>query len=283
MFRRLHFVRHTWFLVLSVGLALFLAMEAVLVVTDNINLLPTVILLGATLVPVTFVTYIYQRVRVKEIPVATIAVTVFLGGAIGLILAGLLEYATLRELGLLQLLGVSIIEESAKLVIPAGLYLLGRYRTEADGLLFGVASGMGFAAMESMGYGLVSFLQSQGSIGALQLTLLVRALFAPVGHAAWTGLLCAVVWRERQRAGRRTINPAVIGAFVLAVLLHTAWNTMATLTEHTSIGWVGIELGGLVAVGAVSLAILIRRMREAGLRHPSHFGVPVQNPGGSAF
>jgi len=283
MLRRFHFVRHTWFLVLSVGLALFLAMEAVLVVTDNINLLPTVILLGATLVPVTFVTYIYQRVRVKEIPVATIAVTVFLGGAIGLILAGLLEYATLRELGLLQLLGVSVIEESAKLVIPAVLYLLGRYRTEADRLLFGVASGMGFAAMESMGYGLVSFLQSQGSIGALQLTLLVRALFAPVGHAAWTGLLCAVVWRERQRAGRRTINPAVIGAFVLAVLLHTAWNTMATLTDHTSIGWVGIEFGGLIAVGAVSLAILIRRMREAGLRHPSHFVTAVQNHAGPEF
>ena len=271
MFKRLHFVRHTWFLVLSAGLAVFLAMEAVLVVTDNINLLPTVILLGATLVPVTFVTYVYQRVRVKDIPIETIAVTVFLGGAIGLILAGLLEYATLRELGFLQLLGVSTIEESAKLVIPVALYLRGRYRSEADGLLFGVASGMGFAAMESMGYGLVSFLQSQGSIGALQLTLLVRALFAPVGHAAWTGLACAVIWRERQRAGRNVLNPAVIGAFLLAVLLHTAWNTMASLTDHTSIGWVGIEFIGLIVIGLVSLVILIRRMREAGLRHPSHF------------
>jgi protease PrsW len=271
MFKRLHFVRHTWFLVLSVGLAVFLAMEAVLVVTDNLNLLPTVILLGATLVPVAFVTYVYQRTQVKDIPIATIAVTVFLGGAIGLILAGLLEYATLRELGYLQLLGVSTIEESAKLVIPVALYLRGHHRSEADGLLFGVASGMGFAAMESMGYGLVSFLQSQGSIGALQLTLLVRALFAPVGHAAWTGLACAVIWRERQRAGRNVLNWAVVGAFLVAVLLHTAWNTMASLTDHTSIGWVGIEFIGLIVVGLVSLVILIRRMREAGLRHPSHF------------
>lgn len=276
MFKRLHFVRHTWFLVLSVGLAVFLAMEAVLVVTDNINLLPTVILLGATLVPVTFVTYVYQRVRVKDIPIATIAVTVFLGGAIGLILAGLLEYATLRELGLPQLLGVSLIEESGKLVIPVALYLIGRHRSEADGLLFGVASGMGFAAMESMGYGLVAFLQSQGSIGALQLTLLVRALFAPVGHAAWTGLVCALIWRDRQRAGgRNVLTWAVIGAFLVVVLLHTAWNTMASLTDHTSIGWIGIEFMGLIVVGSVSLAILIRRMREAGLRHPSHFRAVV--------
>ncbi len=273
MLKRLHFVRHTWFIVLSVGLAVFLAMETVLVVTDNINLLPTVILLGATLVPVTFVTYVYQRVRVKELPLATIAVTVFLGGAIGLILAGFLEYVTLRGLGLLQLLGVSVIEESAKLVVPAILYFLGRHRSEADGLLFGVASGMGFAAMESMGYGLVSFLQSEGSIGALQLTLLVRALFSPVGHAAWTGLVCAIIWRERQRAGRNTLNWAVVGAFLVAVLLHTAWNTMASLTDHTSIGWVGIEFGGLIIVGTVSLVILIRRMREAGLRHPSHFDI----------
>jgi RsiW-degrading membrane proteinase PrsW (M82 family) len=275
MFKRLHFVRHTWFLVLSVGLAVFLAMEAVLVVTDNINLLPTVILLGATLVPVAFVTYVYQRTQVKDIPMATIAVTVFLGGAIGLILAGLLEYATLRELGFLQLLGVSTIEESAKLVIPVALYLRGRYRSEADGLLFGVASGMGFAAMESMGYGLVAFLQSQGSIGALQLTLLVRALFAPVGHAAWTGLVCAIVWRERQRSGRNALNWAVVGAFLVAVLLHTAWNTMASLTDHTSIGWVGIEFIGLIIVGLGSLIILIRRMREAGLRHPSHFSTTL--------
>ena len=273
MFRRLEFVRHTWFLALAGGFALFAAMDAALVVTSNPNLLPTVIILGASLVPVTFVIYVYQRVQVKNVPIPTIAVIVFLSGAVGLLVAGLVEYATLRELGFLQLLGVGVIEESAKLIIPVAVYLRGRYRSEADGLLFGVASGMGFAALESMGHGLTAFLQSQGSIGSLQETLLVRALVSPVGHGAWTGLVCAVMWRERQRAGHSILNWSIFSAFLAAVLLHTAWDILGSLTGRISIRWVGIEFIGLIAVGLVSLGLLIRRMREAGLRHPSHFSV----------
>jgi RsiW-degrading membrane proteinase PrsW (M82 family) len=271
VFKRLEFVRHTWFLALVGGLALFAAMDVALVVTSNPNLMPAVILLGASLVPVTFVIYVYQRVQVKNVPIPTIAVIVFLSGAVGLLVAGLVEYATLRKLGFLQLLGVGVIEESAKLIIPVAVYLRGRYRSEADGLLFGVASGMGFAALESMGHGLTAFLQSQGSIGSLEETLLVRALVSPVGHGAWTGLVCAVIWRERQRAGHTTLNWSIVSAFLTAVLLHTAWDILGSLTGRISIRWVGIEFIGLIVVGLVSLGLLIRRMREAGLRHPSHF------------
>jgi hypothetical protein len=112
MLRRLHFVRHTWFPVLCVGLALFGAMDLALIMTDIINLLPTVILLGATLVPVTFVVYVYQCFQVKEVPVATVAVVAFLAGALGLLAAGLLEYAALRELGFLRLLGVGLVRRA---------------------------------------------------------------------------------------------------------------------------------------------------------------------------
>jgi len=182
-----------------------------------------------------------------------------------------LEYATLRELGFLRLLGVGVVEECAKLVIPIAVYLRRRYTSEADGLLFGVASGMGFAALESMGYGLVTFLRWQGSLGNLGMTLLVRALLSPVGHAAWTGLVCAVVWRQRERAGRSVLRWPIVNAFMVAVLLHTAWNVTASLTSRTSIHWIGVELLGLMVVGLTNLILLIRRMREAGLRHPAHF------------
>lgn len=265
-----HFVKHWWFLVLAVGLAIFVALDAVLIATRNVNLLPATIVLGATLVPVTFVVYVYQRVKAQEVPIVLIALTVFLGGALGLIVAGALEFATLQELGVLQLLGVGVIEESAKLIVPVAIYFRGHYRSEADGLLFGVASGMGFAALESMGYGLSAFLGSEGSITALQTTLLVRALIAPVGHAAWTGFVCAVLWREREKAGRRTLNWKVASAFVAAVLLHTAWNIAGSLTASEQFAWVGYGIIGLIIVGAVSLLLLVLRMREAGLRHPAH-------------
>lgn len=275
--RRFEFVKHTWFLVLAVGLAIFVAMDATFIVTHNVRLLPTVILLGASLVPVTFVVYVYQRVQAKDVPVAAVAVVAFLGGAIGLLVAGMLEYATLRELGVLKLLGVGLIEESAKLILPLAMYLRGRYRSEADGLLFGVASGMCFSAMESMGYGLAAFLQYKGSIGVLETTLLLRGLLSPLGHAAWTGLVCAFIWRERQRTGHMTLSFAVVAAFLAAVLLHASWDTVGSLTSRSSIGWVGIELLGLIVVGAVSLALLIWRMRRAGLRHPSHYSGAPQN------
>lgn len=271
LLKRFEFVRHTWFLVLVVGLAIFVAMDAAFIITLNTRLLPTVLLLGASLVPATFVIYVYQRVRAKDVPISALAVVAFLGGALGLLVAGLLEYATLRELGIFRLLGVGLIEESAKLILPLAVYFRARYHTEADGLLFGIASGMGFSAMESMGYGLAAFLQSNGGIGALEETLLLRGLLAPVGHAAWTGLVCAVIWRERQRAGHMTLNFAVLAAFLAAVLLHTSWDTMGSLTSRLSIAWVGFEFAGLAVVSAVSLGLLIWRMRKAGLRHPSHF------------
>jgi protease PrsW len=257
--------------VLVVGLAIYVALDITLGVTKNLRLLPTVILLGASLVPVTFVVYVYQRVRVRDIPLGAVALVAFLGGAVGLIVAGMLEYATLRELGVFQLLGVSVIEESAKLILPLAVYFHGRYRTEADGLLFGVASGMCFSAMESMGYGLSAFLQNNGAVGALEATLLLRGLVSPVGHAAWTGLVCALIWRERQRAGHITLNMTVVAAFLAAILLHTSWNTLGSLTSRSSINWVGFQLLGLAAVGAISLALLIWRMRKAGLRHPAHY------------
>jgi RsiW-degrading membrane proteinase PrsW (M82 family) len=279
MLRRFEFVKHTWFLVLVVGLAIYVALDITLAVTNNLRLLPTVILLGASLVPVTFVVYVYQRVRVKDVPLGAVALVAFLSGAVGLIVAGLLEYATLRDLGIFQLLGVSVIEEIAKLILPLSIYFIGRYRSEADGLLFGVASGMCFSAMETMGYGLAAFLQSNGAVGALEATLLVRGLVAPLGHAAWTGLVCAIIWRERQRSGHVTLNLAVVAAFLVAVLLHTSWNTAASLTSRLSLDWVGFQLLGLAVVGAASLALLIWRMRKAGLRHPAHYsGIPRPSP-----
>src|SRR5438094_6996365 len=170
MHRWLGFVRSAWFRLFLGGLALLLLVVGALARTGDPIYVPTVLLLGAFLVPVTLVAYLYEREPVGDVPLATVAVCFLWGGALGTVIAGLLEYRTLHALGPLALLGVGLIEESAKLVVPLGLYLRGRYRSEADGLLFGVAAGMGFAALETMGYGFVALLQSRGNIGALEMT-----------------------------------------------------------------------------------------------------------------
>ena len=48
-------------------------------------------------------------------------VSAFFGGVIGTVVAGTLEYNTLRGLGVLPMLLVALIEESAKLIVPVVL------------------------------------------------------------------------------------------------------------------------------------------------------------------
>ena len=190
-------------------------------------------------------------------------VTFLWGGALGVAVAGFLEYATLRNLGTGELFGVGLIEESAKMIIPIAIFLRGRYRHEADGLLFGVAAGMGFAGLETMGYGFSNFLQSQGDVNTLNQVLLVRGLLSPAGHAAWTGIVCAALWHQREKAGHAVVNWTVIGAFLLAVLLHALWDIASNINQITGTQIIGLEYFGLFLIGGISLWLLIWRLRKA--------------------
>jgi RsiW-degrading membrane proteinase PrsW (M82 family) len=254
--------RQRWWQILLSGAVFFFVLARLLADTKNPNLIPSVLVLGAFLVPVTFLAYLGERLPVRDVPLSAIAVCFLWGGAVGISLAGFLEYKTLRDFGVVPMLAIGLIEESVKLAFPLVLFVRGRYRTEAEGLLFGVAAGMGFAALETMGYGFVAFLESRGNLGTLELTLLMRGLLSPAGHAAWTGLVCAVLWRERNRAGHAVVNRAVIGAFALAVVLHALWDTFSTIAAANRVHWLRIELASLV-IAVVGLTLLLRRVSEA--------------------
>lgn len=177
-------------------------------------------------------------------------------------IAGTLEYDVIRALGFLPKLGIGLIEESAKLAVPLIFFFPGRYRSEAMGIVLGVATAASFAALETMGYGFVSLLASKGNLGVLDEVLLIRGLTSPAGHMAWTGQVCAVLWRERLRRGRIAFDWRVGGAFLLAVVLHALWDTFASIKTTTLTGFlVAASLSLLVAL--VSLVILIRKVREA--------------------
>ena len=83
--------------------------------------------------------------------------------------------------------------------MPLIFYFVGRYRSEAAGIVLGVATAAGFAGLETMGYGFVSLLTSKDNLGVLDEVLLVRGLTSTAGHMAWTGLVCAVLWRDSRR------------------------------------------------------------------------------------
>jgi protease PrsW len=255
-------LRRRWFQIFVSGLLLLFLVERTLVATGDPNYVPSAILLGAFLVPVTFVTYLYERLPNWDVPLPAVAVCFIWGGVLGTVVAGTLEYDVMKTLGFLPKLGIGLIEESAKLILPLVFYFLGRYRSEAAGIVLGVATAAGFAALETMGYGFVSLLQSKGNLGILDEVLLVRGLSSPAGHMSWTGLVCAVLWRERLKVGHATLNWRVGGAFLMAVLLHALWDTVPSLRSATFVGSLGIGFLSLL-VALVGLVLLIRRVREA--------------------
>jgi len=259
---RIKLWRRHWLQIFVSGLLLLFLVERTLVATGDLNYVPSAILLGAFLVPVTFTTYLYERLPDWEVPLPAIAICFVWGGVLGTVVAGSLEYDVMKSLGFLPKLGIGVIEEGAKLILPLVFYFLGRYRSEAAGIVLGVTTAMGFAALETMGYGFTSLLLSKGNLGVLDGVLLVRGLMSPAGHAAWTGLVCAVLWRERLKAGHATFNWRVGGAFLTAVVLHALWDTFASIRSATFVGSVGIHLVSLL-VALVSLTLLIRRVREA--------------------
>ena len=188
----------TWLRTLAGGAAVYGCITAAALNTQNINLVPSVLVLGALLIPVTFVVYLFERLREAPAIVPVLAVVFAAGGSLGVAAASVLEYQTLVDLGTLPMLAVGLIEETVKLAVPVWLLARGRLRTPAEGLLIGVTAGMGFAALETMGYGLVALISSHGRIAPAEEVLLLRGLLSPVGHAAWTGLVCATLFRAWQ-------------------------------------------------------------------------------------
>lgn len=85
---------------------------------------------------------------------------------------------------------------------------------------------------------------------------------SPAGHAAWTGLVCAVLWREREKAGRAVLNWQVLGAFLTAVLLHALWDIFNSFRGATFIASINLELLSIL-VAYTSLTLLKRRISEA--------------------
>jgi protease PrsW len=255
-------LRRRWLQILLSGLVLLFLVERTLIATSSLSYVPSVILLGAFLVPITFVTYLYERLPNSDVSLLALAICFLWGGVLGTVVAGTLEYDVAKALGFLPKLAIGLIEESAKLIVPLIFYFMGRYRSEAAGIILGVTTAAGFASLETMGYGFVSLLGSKGNLGILDDVLLVRGLSSPAGHMSWTGLVCAVLWRERLRAGHATLNWRVGSAFLIAVILHALWDTFVSVRSTTFVEFLGVGFLSLL-VALVGLVLLIRRVREA--------------------
>jgi protease PrsW len=238
--------RFDWVVVLVVGVALFELVRRTLIETQNPNFIPSLILLGAAVMPATFLTFVTGRRLPIDVSGVALAVTALVGGVIGTVVAGTLEYDTLQRLGAVPMLAVAVIEEAAKLVIPAALLFSIYRRKPANGLVIGVAAGAGFAVLETMGYAMVALVESRGQLAAVDGTLLLRGLFSPAAHMAWTGLTAAALWHTAARRWSGRAVGALVGTYVLAVVLHTLWDGLDSLIAYVVLAVIALGLLGAI-------------------------------------
>jgi RsiW-degrading membrane proteinase PrsW (M82 family) len=234
--------RWAWLPTLLVGIGLFELVRRALVDTGNPNLLPTLILLGAAVIPASFVAFVYGRRLAYDVSGVLLAFTALVGGVVGVVLAGVWEYHTLVRLGSLPTLAVGFAEETAKLIIPAAVLLFVGYRRPANGLLLGVASGAGFAALETMGYAFVTLIETRGDLGTVNGILLLRGLLSPAAHMAWTGLTAAALWEAAVRRWQAGALLRFVLVYLLAVGLHTTWDTLHTGVVYIALACIALGL-----------------------------------------
>jgi protease PrsW len=233
-----------WWAVFLIGLALWIATIGAAYLTTNLILLPTIVLIGSFLIPVTAVVWNLDHDPSPELSPRRILSAFIVAGVLGVLGASVLEYYFVGG-GPAGFLEVGLIEEFVKgLLVLAVAWGIHSYRTK-DGMVLGATVGFGFAALESSGYALVSLFVVHGhqlflSVTSVVTTELIRGVLAPFGHGMWSAILGGVIF-SAARHGQLRIEWRVLGAFVLVAILHGAFDTFSGI-----IGWVVVTVVGLV-------------------------------------
>lgn len=220
---RVKAVLPTWRGVLGCGLALWLASLGALVLTDDDILLPSVVLLGSFLTPVTVIFWFVDRGGVTALTPRRLLAGFFVAGVTGLLVAAVLETWLLPD-RLLPNVWVGLVEELLK---GAGVWVLARglrSYTVRDGVLLGTTVGLGFGAFEAAGYTLSWGMTASGfDLSDMIAEEVLRIVVAPFCHGVWTGLFGGVLFACHGR-----VTWKVVGAYLAASSLHALWDGSST-------------------------------------------------------
>ena len=248
------------------------------------GLITAAILVATFLVPVLYLIYLYEAQVYRDEPAIVLGFTIGGGAVVGLVLT-LIERAVFNpypaignpltnigaSVGTLLFLGllVPIVQEALK-TLPA-LFLPNRlnFPETVDGLVFGVAAGLGFSVAES----LVAFSSALTSLPA-HLTpgnwifdLTTLAVFQPLLQGSATGMIVATVWRYR----RGSLAGREIGGVAMALLAHVAFSLGTILLKESAVSPLLVLVWQAVVVGA--LLIYVRYLlHHALLQEAAHMG-----------
>ena len=241
-----HFVQlppRLWKILLAGGLVTWLIAAIVTEVTGDTILVPTVIIIGSFMVPVTMAAFALSRRRDGYLTTEEIVLGFLLAGTVGVVATALLEtYLLPAARG--TFIAVGVIEELGKGAVLLLVAHQVHHREPRDGMVLGAVVGAGFAAFESAGYALQTMLDNlkESTVIAILEIETFRAVLAPFGHITWTALVGGALFAG-SRGGRFHVSRGLVLTILGVITLHALWDqssgwaVMLTKGAVMDVGW----------------------------------------------
>jgi len=255
--------------------ALTLALTVALV-ASIFGALPIALMVAAFAIPIVYIAYIYDVNLWEDEPVSVTLAAFLLTGVFAVLFSlfwttvlplqleiGGLDGGTgprLRDLLVLMLL-VPLVSEVLKQVGPLFLASRPKFDDLMDGLTFGVISGVGFAAFETLVTHwnlLTGGFQGTSDAGLWLSVIFAEGFVKPLVYGTATGLACA----EFSGLGRGYdgFSARYVKAFVLAVVANALYQVGVYLLAFVGQQPLGQILG--IVWGLLILGLLVLRLRN---------------------
>ena len=231
-----------WKLLLGLGAGVWLIAALITEITGDEILVPTVIIVGSFMVPVTVAAFALSRKREGYLTTEEVLLGFLGAGTLGLIATAVAEvYLLPAAAG--TFIAVGVIEEVGKGAVLLAVAHQVHHREPRDGMVLGAVVGAGFAAFESSGYALqamIDHLAARPLISIVEIEAF-RAVLAPFGHITWTALLGGALFAS-SRAGRFHVTRRLAGTLAGIIALHALWdqaNGWSVMLSKgvTGVGW----------------------------------------------
>ena len=226
-----------------------------------LGLIVPALLLAAVLVPAIYLLYLYEAQVYRDEPLLVVGLTFGGGALLGLLVAGATalivnpalasetwrpDLATVVKLVVL----IPVVQEISKPIPALVLRERPRFGETVDGLVFGVAAGLGFSFTSALMHvwGLLTSLPLVTSPANWIFPLLGIGVLSPLLHGSTTGAITAALWR----LGRGRFGGREIGALAVALLARLGFEVGGQLLESggfspiATLVWEAAVVGGLV-------------------------------------
>jgi len=256
---------------------------AVVVALVGAGLIVAAILAAAVLVPTLYLVYLYETQVYRDEPASVLGLTMIAGVVIGLVVSIVVEiveplrfspFGVPLSYVLVTTLLVPLVQEVLKPVPVLALRSMGgqsKFSETIDGLTFGVAAGLGFAAAETI-------VQFSKVIAQLPVhttasnwlgPILSVTVLVPLLQGTCTGLIAAVLWRPG-----RLNQPLYMLGIPIALVGHVVFSLVSQVLIDSNVSWFTI-LFFQAAVVAVMLVYIRHVVHDALLEEAKDLGFQV--------